>query len=241
MDHRLLGLLLATGVAWSAALPASSGVIEIHPACVATGCFAGDSPGFPVTLDAPGSYRLTASLEVPTGVVGIVLDASGITLDLGGYGVLGTVICSGGVPTCTSGSALGIASGPGLDLNDIEIHNGIVSGFQTACIDLSQGGNPSGTVLRNLRISNCAGPGIRLIGSAVIDSVSVKDCGDAGIDAIPSTLVRNSLIVNNGLSGVNSASCSANVFESNAGVAPVAEENCAVDIDPSLCGGVLCP
>ena len=47
------------------ALPALAvdGVLEINQACAeSTGCFAGDSPGFPVTIQDPGSYRLTGAL-----------------------------------------------------------------------------------------------------------------------------------------------------------------------------------
>jgi hypothetical protein len=44
---------------------ASDGVLEINQTCaVETGCLAGDSPGFPVTISTAGSYRLTGSLNV---------------------------------------------------------------------------------------------------------------------------------------------------------------------------------
>ena len=60
------------GITWLAlALMASpalavDGVLEINQTCaVLTGCFAGDAPGFPVTMDSttPGkSFRLTSDL-----------------------------------------------------------------------------------------------------------------------------------------------------------------------------------
>ena len=55
------GLLLATpGLA-------GDGVLEINQTCaVETGCFSGDGPGFPVTIDgtAGKSYRLTGDLDL---------------------------------------------------------------------------------------------------------------------------------------------------------------------------------
>lgn len=43
---------------------AVDGVLEINQTCaVQTGCFSGDTPGFPVTINATGSYRLTSNLN----------------------------------------------------------------------------------------------------------------------------------------------------------------------------------
>ena len=36
---------------------ADQGSLEINQLCVASGCFAGDSPGFPVEITQPGSYQ----------------------------------------------------------------------------------------------------------------------------------------------------------------------------------------
>jgi hypothetical protein len=54
------GLAVLVVVAWlGVATPvlAGDGQVEIHQACVAIGCFAGDAPGFPVEIIAPGSYQ----------------------------------------------------------------------------------------------------------------------------------------------------------------------------------------
>ena len=46
------------------AASASEGALEINQTCaLQTGCFAGDTPGLPVTLTQPGSYRLTSNLS----------------------------------------------------------------------------------------------------------------------------------------------------------------------------------
>ena len=57
--------LLTPFLLFALATPALAvdGVLEINQTCaVQTGCFAGDSPGFPVTITQPGSYRLTSNL-----------------------------------------------------------------------------------------------------------------------------------------------------------------------------------
>jgi hypothetical protein len=46
----------------------------------------GDTPGFPVTISNPGSYRLSGNLTVPRGGVnGIELTTSNVTIDLNGF------------------------------------------------------------------------------------------------------------------------------------------------------------
>jgi len=46
----------------------------------------GDTPGFPVRITVPGSYRLTSNLEVPSGVTrAIEIVTSHVTIDLAGH------------------------------------------------------------------------------------------------------------------------------------------------------------
>jgi hypothetical protein len=77
----VLTLLLLLALATPAL--AVDGVLGINQACaVNTGCFAGDTPGFPVTISASGSYRLTSKLNVPdenTG--GISVNANDVGID----------------------------------------------------------------------------------------------------------------------------------------------------------------
>ncbi len=58
--HLLFSLTLILALATSAF--ATDGVLEINQTCaVQTGCFAGDTAGFPVEIDVAGSYRLTSN------------------------------------------------------------------------------------------------------------------------------------------------------------------------------------
>lgn len=80
-------LMLTLLLLFALAMPALAvdGVLEINQACaVQTGCFAGDTAGFPVTITASGSYRLTGNLAAG-GQLGIGITAGDVTLDLNGF------------------------------------------------------------------------------------------------------------------------------------------------------------
>ena len=84
----LIMLLLLTAPAL-----ASDGVLEINQTCaVETGCFSGDTAGFPVTISASGSYRLTGNLDLNAegvNVSGVAVSAPAVTIDLGGFQIVG--------------------------------------------------------------------------------------------------------------------------------------------------------
>ncbi|HZO55191.1 MAG TPA: hypothetical protein VFB63_20955 [Bryobacteraceae bacterium] len=82
----------------------------------------GDTPGFPVTLSQPGSYRLSGNLSVPSGQNAILIAAQNITIDLNGFSITTPV-------QLQIGGAIGIVSN-GIALpNNIKIHNGTIEGF----------------------------------------------------------------------------------------------------------------
>jgi hypothetical protein len=70
---------------WAAPVHAVDGVNEINQVRAAAGGIApGDAAGFPVTIDAPGSYRLTSNLDLrgeptPEDAVGIRVTADDVT------------------------------------------------------------------------------------------------------------------------------------------------------------------
>jgi hypothetical protein len=61
---------------------AVDGVLEINQTCaLETGCFAGDSAGFPVEVIVSGSYRLTGNLIAPsTSTTMIVINSENVTV-----------------------------------------------------------------------------------------------------------------------------------------------------------------
>jgi hypothetical protein len=131
---------------------ASDGVIEINQACALTGgCFPGDAAGWPVTITAHGSYRLTGNLSVPVNTTAVQIDSTFVTLDLGGFSVEGPTTCTGyPVTACTQTSGVpGINSGQYL----VTVQNGSVSGMAGVCIALMG----ASSKVENVRVLFCGG------------------------------------------------------------------------------------
>lgn len=85
----VLGLitLAAPPVAW-----AIDGVVLIDQnKALLGGVTPGDTPGFPVTITQPGSYKLASNLTSPINVSTIVIASDNVDLDLNGFTVTCTV------------------------------------------------------------------------------------------------------------------------------------------------------
>jgi hypothetical protein len=98
---------------------ATDGVLEINQTCaVQTGCFPGDTAGFPVTISALGSYRLTSSLVVGNGSV-IDVDTSRVSIDLNGFSI-----------RCEPAANCFLVVGSGINganADDVTVRNGMIS------------------------------------------------------------------------------------------------------------------
>jgi len=87
----------------------------------------GDAPGFPVTITAPGRYRLTSDLVVPAGTNGIVIRADNVVIDLNGFAIRGPARCTQG-KGCADFTA-GISQPE--EHFGARVANGTVEGFRT--------------------------------------------------------------------------------------------------------------
>src|SRR6476619_1942828 len=88
---------------------ASDGRLEINQACVAAGCFAADTPGFPVETQANRSYVLTSGLTVPDANTTAVILNQNSALDLNGFTIQGVTTCSASPTVCSNtGSGVGV-------------------------------------------------------------------------------------------------------------------------------------
>jgi hypothetical protein len=124
---RLARLALLPALALAPPAAASDGVVEINAARVsAGGITAGDAPGFPATLSAPGSYRLTDSLIVTNADLRLIEITSGdVSLDLNGFSL--SVYCE-------QRPCGGTQGGIGIDANgqaNIRVSNGTVEEFSS--------------------------------------------------------------------------------------------------------------
>jgi len=158
---------------------ASDGVVEINQAkALAGGVTASDAPGFPVTIDAGGSYKLTGSLtNLNADVNTIELKASLTTLDLNGFTVSGPTTCS-----MTASGVMCSGSGPG---NAIE-------GF-TGC--------PFGNVVKNGTIYGAPDTGVRLCVTSRVEDVQVIGANGFGISVNNGSFVQGCAVVLAGTTG----------------------------------------
>jgi len=185
-----------------AVLPAraADGVLEINQVCATApaGCFAGDTPGFPVQITQPGSYRLTSNLTVPAATHGIQLATNGADIDLGGFEIAGPVSCSGGCPAPGSGS--GIARTVALG-NQCSVSNGKIRGFAQDGVELSLRAR-----VEDLTVTEVARYGIYTGGGSFVARNLVAGTGSHGIrfDLTSSTpsLYRDNTISNTGAQSV---------------------------------------
>lgn len=158
----LLAMLPVLAFGHEPCLLASDGVIEINQAkALAGNVTAGDVGGFPVSINAAGSYILTSNLTVPLHTAAIQINAAAVTLDLGGFIVLGPNVCTGyPVSSCTvEGGTDGISS-PAAGFMAV-IRNGTVQGMSGFGITLA---GDSSTV-ENVRLLSNGSGGIRLAGT----------------------------------------------------------------------------
>lgn len=198
------GLPILMGVLGAGAAIADDGVLEINQSCaVHVGCFVGDSAGFPVTISTAGSYRLTGSLTLPdANTDGIQITASSVTVDLGGFEIVGPTVCTAGTTTCTpaSGTGTGIES---IGVSGIWIKNGGVRGMGSRGVDVD-----AYSIVEGMRLtSNRAQQVVVGIGSIVRDNLAVAG-GNAGVFADTSALVSGNVTTQQGSNGISAGTCS---------------------------------
>lgn len=187
-------LCALTGAVASLALGtgrAVDGVIEINDArALAGGVTATDAPGYPVTLDRPGSYRLTGDLA-PTGspaaVVGLI--ASGISLDLNGFTISGE-------DTDEAAATVGIRAQT--NRRYARVANGFVratGGVWAVLLD-------SESQVSNLTIVDNAGVGINCNLNCTVTDSHIAHNGGGGITVNHNAILTGNKIVRNDGDGI---------------------------------------
>lgn len=171
-----LAAVTLAGPAWAA-----DGVLEINEACVATGCYAGDSPGFPVQTVSGRSHVLTSNLVVPDTNTGAIEGSTGTTIDLNGFSVSGPVTCTrpGSYdPTLISCTGSGSGNGVSVGARGL-VRNGRIHGFGRYGV-LAAGGITDHTNVEDVRVEQNAAGGIYLSGGS-LRNVNVTLNGGPGI------------------------------------------------------------
>ncbi|MEY3894495.1 MAG: hypothetical protein RLZZ214_14, partial [Verrucomicrobiota bacterium] len=110
----------------------------------------------PFTITSPGSYYLTKNLNGGGTSTGIVIQASGVTIDLRGFSI----------ENCTSGIS---ASGTGV--KEVAIHNGGVRGCTGTGIDLGGAGKVR---VENVMVSDNGGDGASVGETSLVTLCTAK-------------------------------------------------------------------
>jgi hypothetical protein len=242
---------------------AVDGVLEINQTCAVStaGCFAGDGGGFPVTIGAQGSYRLTSNLilrDAPVATNGIDIEAVRVSIDLNGF----TIQCD------TPDDCI---HPHGISANFrsyATVRNGTVTSFGDHGVELW-----ANALVVQVRSTHNGGAGIwTQTASRVIDSIGTNNNGDgiyvdfgsnvSGCVALNnssngftagqgSTLTRNTSMVNsgNGIATSAGSTLRGNVTRGNTGLGLSMSSNVGFgentvtnnnggDVNPQTTGGI---
>ena len=183
---------------------ATDGVVEINHTCaVQTGCFAGDSAGYPITIDgtAGGSYRLTSNLIVPDEFTsGIVVSTSDIGIDLNNFTIIRSG-CEGATTDCTPTSG----SGTGIDRTSssnrgISVKNGSITGMGAYGVLLGDQAGVTGLRVRWSRVD-----GILVNAGSIVSGNIAYQNGSDGIVATGGSAVSGNTVYQNGALGISAS------------------------------------
>lgn len=208
---------LASAAAWPAS--AGEGVVEISQTCaLQTGCFAGDTPGFPVTIAAAGSYRLTSNLVIPNDDTdGIRISTSDVGIDLNRFAIIRSS-CLDNNTICrpNAGTGNGIET-TAVSTRGLSVRNGSITGVGNSAVVLGEQAE-----VRDVLVRWNGGDAIVVgLGSTVANAVVFQNGGD-GIVADSGSSVSDSTIYDNSADGIETGGgCSVqrNTVRSNTGVA----------------------
>jgi hypothetical protein len=229
------------GMALVPGLPAPAlavdGVREINQDCaVSTGCVAGDTGGFPVSIGAAGSYRLTSDLAVPAGADGIRIEANDVSLDLNGF-----TVASGGSGAQRNGIFV-------IDSRNTEIRNGTVRGFTGRGVYIQQGTgeDSSGGRVIDVRALDNTVNGIDTDGKgSLVRGCTAIGNGFWGISVVENSVILESVAYANTREGLLLSSQSgygSNVLGENNGGSANPQVSGGLQIGTNVCGfNTTCP
>ena len=160
-----------------------------------------------LTITSPGSYFLTGNLNGGSGVYGIDIQSSNVTLDLSGYSMVGLAGSLDAITSTTGGTNILIANGTirgwggdGIDgrtLNSVQIANVLVANCTGDGIAISRG------LIRDCQVRLCDGTGISVInGEGGVAECRVEECGGRGIDCGEFAAVKDCSSTGNTLEGI---------------------------------------
>jgi hypothetical protein len=155
----------------------------------------GPTTSFPIVIDEPGSYVLTADLNLTEeNINAIEINADDVTLDLSGHVIQG--------PNAPYGK--GIYS---INSQNLTVHDGIIRGFYDG-IYVWEIGPTGGCIIQNITAGNNIGYGI-FVHRAVVENCLAYSNTDGGIVVGDGSVVRGSSALENGSAGISLSASSA--------------------------------
>jgi hypothetical protein len=133
-----------------------------------------------------GSYYLGGSITAGAGFSGIEVAASGVTIDLNGFRIVGL-----------AGSGNGIVAGAAIV--NLTVRNGSILGMGGDGIDAVAN---SRTRVESVSVNNCSGAGVLAGSGSVLTSVVTEANGLGGINAGSAAALENCIANNNGGVGI---------------------------------------
>lgn len=191
----MVALFLWTNLAFA------NGVLEINQACAEnSGCFPGDTAGFPVSIGSPGSYKLTGNLDLsghPT-VPAVSISTSFVTFDLGGFQIVGATSCEPGElgfdlecnPSNSGAHGVEMVG----ELESVSIRNGTIRKMPDDGIG---GASAVLTHVEKVAFSENAGWGALLGDKSLIQGSRAQSNGDGGFSVEDDSNISQSLAFDN--------------------------------------------
>lgn len=163
-------------------------------------------------ITQPGSYYLTGNITGVAGKHGIEIAASGVTLDLNGFDLVGVPAMGsfdGVTATDSSFESIEVKNGSIRNWGDDGVDLGTSGSLNSAIVDLRASGNSgdgisAGTGCRLSRVSvyNNAVHGISLNSRSTIIECTAHDNGSSGIATLTSCTISGCTATSNGISGI---------------------------------------
>jgi hypothetical protein len=230
-------MMMLSGAATNAF--AVDGIVLIDQArALAGNVTPGDGPGFPVTISRPGSYRLASNLNVPADAAGLILFASGVTIDLNGFQIAGSSADGTGISALHARQAIVVRNGSvtgfgrGIDLRGLASDVRDITAFGNAAAGIVVG---SGAIVSGNRVFNNA-IGIEAGTSSVVSNNIVQFNRDVGLRVFSGSVIRGNSASNNNIGLLISCPSAVigNTSHDNAQDVDFLGDNCTIAADNNI-------
>ena len=214
----MLAALLIVGLA-SAAYAVDGVVLIDQNRALAGGVTPGDAPGFPISINTPGIYKLGSNLVVPNeNTTAIQINVDNVSIDLNGFAILGPNLCATdgftvAQPCTRFGTGYGIDAGSGtpLTVNNTRVSNGTIDGVGYIGVFANVNAR-----IERMNITNSGLYGIYTFGGVILDTL-VRANGNTGIVTTGAVITGSRSIFNRGygIQTGNASILSGNIVQTN--------------------------